>query len=229
MIIPKHVGFIMDGNGRWAIERGLPRRAGHRAGLEHIRHVLNVCHEHGIDIVSGYLWSTENWSRPKDEVRHIRYLLRTFGKRFADELHAAGVRIVHSGSRHGLSETELQIIDYAVELTQKNGPRIFNLVFNYGGRAELIHAAQQLCTHGLSPEDITEATITAQLYTAGLPDIDLIIRAGGDQRSSNFLLWQSSYAWFYTVPHYWPALDEHDVDAALHYYAHAIESRQTQA
>jgi undecaprenyl diphosphate synthase len=218
MRIPQHIGFIMDGNGRWAQQRGLPRSAGHRAGLQHIRDVLAICHELGITIISGYLWSTENWTRPAAEVQHIRYLLRTFGHRFAHELHAQNVRIVHSGSRQHLRPAEIAILDKAVHLTRANGPMTFHLVFNHSGRAEIVEVVKQLIQRGLTPEEITEATIQSALYVPDLPDIDLVIRTGGDQRLSNFLLWQCAYARCYATSHYWPAIDRADIEAALAYF-----------
>jgi undecaprenyl diphosphate synthase len=218
MHIPQHVGFIMDGNGRWAQQRGLPRSAGHRAGLQHIRDVLAICHELGITTVSGYLWSTENWTRPAAEVQHIRSLLRTFGHRFAHELHAKNVRIVYSGSHQNLRPAEIAILDNAVDLTHANGPMTFHIVFNHGGRAELVAVVKRLIQRGLPPEEITEATIQAALDVPDLPDVDLVIRAGGDQRLSNFLLWQCAYARCYATSHYWPAVDRADIETALAYY-----------
>jgi undecaprenyl diphosphate synthase len=222
MLVPTHVGFIMDGNGRWARERGLPRHAGHRAGLEHIREVLRICHDHGIDIVSAYFWSTENWTRPNSEVRWVMHYLRTFGPQFAQELHAMNVRVLHTGSREDVSQAELQVIDQAVELTQNNGPRILNLVFNCGGRTELVHAVRQLMAQQIELSALNEQVLAAQLYTQNLPDIDLIIRSGGDRRSSNFLLWQSAFAWVYVAKSYWPALNRTDIQAALAYYNRAL-------
>jgi undecaprenyl diphosphate synthase len=221
MRIPQHVGFIMDGNGRWAQQRGLPRSAGHRAGLQHIRDVLAICHELGITTVSGYLWSTENWSRPAAEVHHIRSLLRSFGRRFAQELHTKNVRIVSSGSHQNLRPAEIAILNNAVDLTRANGPMTFHVVFNHGGRAELVEVVKQLIQRGLPAEEITEASIQSALNVPDLPNIDLVIRAGGDQRLSNFLLWQCADARFYAAAHYWPALDRADIEAALAYYNRA--------
>ena len=218
MITPRHIGFIMDGNGRWARKRGLRRSAGHRAGIEHIRVVLKICDDLGIEIASFYVWSTENWTRPTHKVRHLMHCIRTLGPKLAKELSAQNVRIVHSGSRQNLSRPVLRVIDNAVKMTQHNGPRVVNLAFNYGGRAELVHTARRLIAQQVEPEAITEATINDHLYTAGLPDIDLVIRTGGDQRLSNFLLWQSAYAWIYVAQAYWPALSKSDIEAAIEYY-----------
>jgi undecaprenyl diphosphate synthase len=218
MIVPQHIGFIMDGNGRWARKRGLPRSAGHRAGIEHIREVLRVCNDLGVKIASFYVWSTENWTRPLAEVRHLMHCLWTSGPKLAQELHAQNVRIMHSGSRQNLSKRVLRVIDDAVELTQENGPRVVNLIFNSSGRTELLHAIRQLVTQRIEPEAITEATISEHLFSAGLPDVDLVIRSGGDQRLSNFMLWQSAYAWIYITQAYWPALSRGDIEAAIEYY-----------
>ncbi|MBM3236855.1 di-trans,poly-cis-decaprenylcistransferase [Candidatus Poribacteria bacterium] len=225
MIVPEHIGFIMDGNGRWARERGLSRNEGHRAGIDHIREVLEICHELGIQIVSAYLWSTENWSRPSAETRHIMHCIRMFDPKLAKDLHAKQVRIIHSGNRQNLSRAVLRVIDNAVPLTRENGPRVLNLVFNYGGRAELVHVVRQWIALQVQPEKITETTINNYLYTAGLPDVDLIIRSGGDQRISNFLLWQSAYALVYVARTYWPALSRSDIEEAIKYYNRELAKR----
>ena len=218
MHIPQHIGFIMDGNGRWAQQRGLPRSAGHYAGLQHIRQVLAMCHELGVTTVSGYLWSTENWTRPPAEVQHIRSLLKTFGRQFTNELHMKNVRIVYSGAHQNLHSTEIAILDDAVTLTRDNGPMTFHIVFNHGGRAELIEVVKQVVQRGVPPEKVTEATIQEALYVSDLPDVDLVVRAGGDQRLSNFLLWQCAYARCYTTKHYWPDLNQNDLTSAVDYY-----------
>jgi undecaprenyl diphosphate synthase len=218
MIIPQHVGFIMDGNGRWAQARGLPRSAGHYAGMNHIRHVLQMCHDLGIVTVSGYLWSTENWIRPTKEVQYIRSLLKQFGRQFIAELHEKHIRIVHSGHFSGLSQEESAIIEEAIVTTQNNGPFTFNLVFNHGGRAEIVHAAQRIAQQAIDPTAITDQTINAHLYVPNLPNIDVIIRSGGDNRTSNFLIWQSAYADLFVVKAYWPDISKDDLDAAITYY-----------
>jgi undecaprenyl diphosphate synthase len=208
----------MDGNGRWAQQRGLPRSAGHKAGFEHIPDVLEICHDLGIQIVSAFAWSTENWGRPKPEVDFIVQSLEKHLPRFVNELHAREVRFVHSGSRDNLSPKALQVVDKAVELTQNNGPSVFNLAFNYGGRAELVHVASELVAERAQPEAISEATINNRLWTAGLPDVDLLIRTGGDKRLSNFLLWQSTYACIYVADAYWPDVAKDDIQAGITYY-----------
>ena len=208
----------MDGNGRWARQRGLPRSAGHKAGLEHIPDVLEICHDFGVQVVSAFAWSTENWGRDEAEVSYVMRSLEKHLMRFVKELHARGVRFVHSGSRDRLTVRALQALDEAVELTRDNGPEVFNLAFNYGGRAELVHAASELIAAGTPPEDISETAISDHLWTAGLPDIDLVFRTGGDRRVSNFMLWQSAYACIYVADAFWPDVSREDVEAGVRYY-----------
>lgn len=220
--IPKHVGLIMDGNGRWATRQGRSRLAGHRAGLEHIRVVLPLCFRMGIEIVSGYLWSAENWRRPPGEVAHMRGLLRTFGPDFARELHEQRVRIVHSGSREGLMDEELAVIDEAVALTRYNGPHTFNIVFNYSGRDELVHAARRIAALGVLPTAITEEMVENLLFMA-LPDLDLVIRTAGECRLSNFLLWQSARAVLYVTDVCWPDVTQNEIEGAIRFYQEMLD------
>ena len=225
VIVPRHIGFIMDGNGRWAQKRGLPRAEGHWAGIGHIRQVADICYELGIEVVSAYVWSTENWSRPSAEIRHLMGCIRSLGPKLARGLHAKHVRILHTGSRDDLSEPVLRVIDNAIRLTRNNGPRVLNLVFNYGGRAELVHAVRQSIIQEIQPEKITETTISKYLYTHGLPDVDLVVRSGGDRRLSNFFLWQSAYATVYIAEAFWPALSRGDIEEAIRYYNKGFEGR----
>jgi undecaprenyl diphosphate synthase len=218
MHIPQHIGFIMDGNGRWAQRRCLPRSAGHKAGFEHIPDVLEICHALGVHIVSGYAWSTENWHRPQAEVDYILRSLEQHLPRFADELHARKARFIHSGSRSNLTARALQAIDNAVNLTRNNGPCVFNFAFNYGGRLELVNAARKLMTEQVQPENITETIISQSLWTAGLPDVDLVVRTAGDQRVSNFLLWQSAHACFFVTKTYWPEITQDDIEEGIRYF-----------
>jgi len=227
MVIPTHVGLIMDGNGRWARQRGLPRSAGHRAGIAHVPAVVAMCTELGVEVVSAYVWSTENWDRPAPEADFLMRSIEEFGPALARDLHAKGVRLVHSGSRAGLSPGVVRVIDEAIALTRHNGPRVLNLAFNYGGRAELVDAARRLIAEGVPPDAITEAAIAARLYMAGLPDIDLVIRSGGDQRLSNFFLWQSATARLYVAQAYWPALERGDIETALCCYDRAVSTAGT--
>ncbi len=218
MIIPKHIGLIMDGNRRWAQKRGLSKSDGHKVGFEHIPDVIEVCRDYGIQIVSAYCWSTENWTRPAEEVKYIMDSLENELPRFAEGLHEKGIRFIHSGRRQELAPKTLQIIDEAVALTQHNGPEVFNFLFNYGGRAELENVVRQLISENASSETISETSIADHLWTAELPDVDLVIRTGGDRRVSNFMLWQIAYACIYITKTYWPGIGRRDIEAGMRHY-----------
>ena len=221
MKIPKHIGFIMDGNGRWATERGLPRSAGHKAGFEKIPEVLKTCRELGIHIVSGYAWSTENWTRPKPEVDYIMQSLEKHLPRFVDELHKQNVRFIHSGSREKMSARALEVIDNAISLTKDNGPWTFNFLFNYGGRAELLHATKQIINSEINPKNISESLVEKSLWSEDLPGVDLLVRTGGDRRISNFMLWQTANTSLYFINSYWPAITKKDIEKGIAHYNHA--------
>lgn len=206
--IPRHVAIIMDGNGRWAQARGLPRLAGHRAGTDNIRRVLEGCIEAGVEVLTIYAFSTENWKRPEREVRGLMRLLEEVIERELDELHANGVQIRHSGWLDGVSERLQHRIREAVNLTKNNDRIILNVAFNYGGRREIIRAAQAIIRDGIPPEEIDEELFESYLTTAGLPDPDLIIRTGGEMRLSNFVLWQGAYSEIYSTTTFWPDFDK---------------------
>lgn len=217
--IPHHVGIIMDGNGRWAQQRGQPRLFGHRAGTKNIRRVLEASVKYGIKVLTIYAFSTENWGRPPAEVRGLMQLIgRTIQEELA-ELDNKGVQIRHSGSLLGISEHLQEQIKHALEVTRHNDRIILNVAFNYGGRAEIIDAVQRIIVDGLAPEAITEDLFSRYLYTDGLPDPDLIIRTGGEYRLSNFLIWQAAYAEYYATPTYWPDFDEQELYKALVEYS----------
>lgn len=218
MLIPKHVAFIMDGNGRWATQRGLPRSAGHKAGYEHIPDVLEICYELGVKVVSGYAWSTENWGRPKAETQFILRALEKHLPRFVDELHKRDVRFVHSGFTDKLTRKARRRLQEAVALTSQNTSGIFNLAYNYGGRAEILHAVKHLMQEKEDINRLTLEDIESRLFTAGLPDVDLVLRTGGDMRLSNFLLWQSAYAAVYVAKNYWPAISRNDIESGINHY-----------
>ena len=217
-LIPHHVGIIMDGNGRWARARGLPRAAGHRAGTKNIRRVLVEAVEIGIKALTVYAFSTENWARPKDEVNHLMRLISQGIKDELDELDARGVKILHSGRLDAISPSLQNEIMMAVERTRRNDTIILNVAFNYGGRAEIADAVQKIVQEGIAPAAITEETIASHLYHPELPDPDLIIRTGGEFRLSNFLIWQAAYAEFYSTPLYWPDFDEEALRRAVAVY-----------
>lgn len=202
--IPQHVGIIMDGNGRWAQARGLPRSEGHRAGAENLRQIIEAAADFGIRILTLYAFSTENWSRPESEVRALLTLAHRMIDRELETLRRHGVRLRHIGRREGLPPSLVQRIERAEALTQDNDTLILNIAFNYGGRADIVDAVRAIMRRGLSPDEIDETTISAHLSTAGLPDPDLIIRTGGEMRLSNFLIWQAAYAEYYSTPILWP-------------------------
>jgi len=217
--VPYHVGIIMDGNGRWARERGLPRLAGHRAGTENIRRVLEAAVEFGIKVLTLYAFSTENWARPIEEVQGLMRLLRENLDRQLPELHEKGVQLRHSGRLTGIDPELQERIRSAIEMTKDNDRIILNVAFNYGGRAEILDAVRRLMEDGVRPDELTEELFSRYLYTGDLPDPDLIIRTGGEYRLSNFLLWQAAYAEYYATPTYWPDFDKEEFRKALEEYA----------
>jgi undecaprenyl diphosphate synthase len=205
----------MDGNGRWARSRGLPRLAGHRAGTENIRRILEACVEYGIKILTLYAFSTENWGRPSAEVRGLMRILEQTIDRELPELHQNGVQLRHIGRLEGIAEGLRQKVREAIELTKDNDRIIMNVAFNYGGRTEIVDAVRHIVETGVDPEELDETLFSQYLYTAGLPDPDLIIRTAGELRVSNFLIWQGAYAEYYATPTYWPDFDEEELDSAL--------------
>jgi undecaprenyl diphosphate synthase len=216
--IPRHVGIIMDGNGRWARLRSRPHSFGHRAGVRTIRRVLGGCEELGIEVLSVYAFSTENWRRPRAEVRALMRLFHESMRRELDELDQRGIRILFSGRLDELSQTMQQKIAEAVERTKNNKRGVLNVCLNYGGRAELVDAVRNLVASGATAEEIDEAAISARLYHPDLPEPDLIIRTAGEQRTSNFLLWQAAYAELYVTETLWPDFDVPDLKAAVGEY-----------
>jgi undecaprenyl diphosphate synthase len=217
--IPYHLAIIMDGNGRWARTRGLPRLAGHRAGVENLRRILNACGEFGIKILTIYAFSTENWGRPEAEVRGLMNILETVIDRELKQLHANGVQLRHIGELAGLSEALQAKVRKAIELTRNNDHLVLNVAFNYGGRQDLLQAFRQIVEDGIPAEQIDERLIDYYLYTAGQPDPDLVIRTGGEMRLSNFLLWQASYAEYYSTPTFWPDFNRDELLKAVIQFA----------
>ena len=215
LVIPEHIGIIMDGNGRWAQERGLPRHEGHRQGTENLREVLQACGDFGIKYLTIYAFSTENWGRPKAEVNFLIRILETVIDRELRELNEKGVRLRHVGSSSGLPRQLQRKVQEAVELTKNNDSLILNVAFDYGGRAEIVQACQRIIEDGLKPEDVTEELFSQYLYTAHQPDPDMIIRTGGDMRISNFLIWQAAYAEIYVANCYWPDFGREELKKAI--------------
>ncbi len=217
--IPTHVAIIMDGNGRWAQARGLPRLAGHRAGTQNLRRIIEACVEFGIRYLTIYAFSTENWARPRDEVEGLMGILEEVIDREVPELHAQGVQIRHIGALEGIRPELQRKIQQAVELTRANQRLVLVVAFNYGGRAEIVHAVRRILAEGRRADEIDEETFAQYLYTAGLPDPDLVIRTSGEQRISNFLLWQTAYSEWYFTPVYWPDFDKTELRKALEEYS----------
>jgi len=213
--IPAHVAIIMDGNGRWARARGLPRLAGHRAGTENLRRVLKAAVEFGIHTLTIYAFSTENWARPSDEVRGLLNILEDVIDRELEELHHEGVCLRHVGRLERLDPKLQRKVEHAVELTRNNQKLVLNIAWNYGGRDEIVHVVQQIVREGTPPEAVNQELIARHLYTAGSPDPDLVIRTSGEMRTSNFLIWQAAYAEWYVTPTYWPDFGKEELRAAL--------------
>jgi undecaprenyl diphosphate synthase len=212
----------MDGNGRWARSRKRPASFGHRAGVRSIKRVLEGCEQLGVNVLSVYAFSTENWTRPRAEVRALMRLFHETMQREIDEMHRRGVRIVVSGRRDELSSRMRERIDEAIGRTAANQNGVLNVCLNYGGRAEIVDAVHRLLADGLRPDQVDEQAIATRLYNPDLPDPDLIIRTAGEHRVSNFLLWQSAYSEMLVTDKLWPDFDVDDLKAALADYASRV-------
>jgi len=219
-VIPTHVAIIMDGNGRWALARGLPRMAGHRAGTENLRHVIEACIEFGIQYLTIYAFSTENWGRPKEEVEGLMKIFEDVIDRELQELHDQGVQLRHIGHLEQLDPVFRKKVLHALEFTKDNRRLILNIAFNYGGRDEIVNVIQNMIRDGIKAEDVTEDLVNCYLFTAGVPDPDLIIRTSGELRGSNFLIWQGAYSEWYFPSVYWPDFDREQLRLALEEYSH---------
>ncbi|GAB4275733.1 MAG: isoprenyl transferase [Candidatus Promineifilaceae bacterium] len=213
--VPRHIAIIMDGNGRWARQRGLPRHAGHRAGAENLRRIINACVEFGVEILTIYAFSTENWGRPESEIRALMKIFARVLDQEIDDLHAQGVCLHHLGELSGIAPDLQKKVRRAIELTKNNDRLILNVAFNYGGRAEILHAVRQMLSDNISPDDLTEELFSSYLFTKNLPDPDLVIRTSGELRISNFLIWQAAYAEYYPTPAYWPDFGREDLYEAI--------------
>ena len=214
-LIPQHVALIMDGNGRWAEQRGLSRVEGHRAGVKHIRSLILYLDSKGVKFVTLYAFSTENWSRPEEEVAGIFNILKEIIVGESHELKKNGIRIRHIGSLEGLPEQLQKSIKKTAELTASNGGLTLNIALNYGGRAEILEAVRSLIASGVKAEDVSEKIFREHLYTADEPDVDLVIRTGGEMRISNLLIWQTAYSEYYFTPVLWPDFDTAELEKAL--------------
>lgn len=221
-VLPRHVAIIMDGNGRWAERRGQPRHHGHRAGVEALKRIIEAAGEMGISYLTLFSFSSENWARPAHEVAELMRLLRMFVRRHLAELHANGVKIRVIGERAGLEPDIVRLIDDAERMTHANTRLNLTVAFNYGGRMELTRAARSIAEDvaagRLQPEDVCETALSARLLTSELPDPDLLIRTSGEQRISNFLLWQCAYTELVFSPVLWPDFDRAALETALSDY-----------
>ena len=217
--LPCHVAMIMDGNGRWAIQRGLPRLAGHRAGTENLRRVIRSTVEFGIPYLNIYAFSTENWGRPPEEVQGLMRILEDVIDKELNELHKEGVQLRHIGRLERLAPILQEKVLDAIDMTRENTRLTLNIAFNYGGRDEIVQAIQRIIKDGVPAQDVTDELVSQYLYTVGVPDPDLIIRTSGELRVSNFLIWQAAYSEWYITPIFWPDFDKEEYRRALETYA----------
>lgn len=217
--IPLHVAIIMDGNGRWAISRGLPRLAGHRAGTENLRRVIRASVEFGVKYLTIYAFSTENWGRPPEEVQGLMRILEDVIDKELRELHEEGVQLRHIGRLERLAPKIQEKVLKAIDLTKDNDRLILNIAFNYGGRDEIVNAIQHMIEDGVSADEVDNDLVSKYMYTAGVPDPDLIIRTSGELRVSNFLIWQAAYSELYITQTFWPDFDKEEYHRALEAFA----------
>ena len=213
--VPQHIAIIMDGNGRWAKARGLPRLAGHRAGTENLRTIIKAGVDFGIQYLTFYAFSTENWSRPKSEVEGLMKIMADVFDREAAELHKEGARLIHIGHLDGLPPVLQDKVRNAVEMTSGNTRINIVLAFNYGGRDEIVHAIKRMLRDKVKPDKIDQDLVSEYLFTAGIPDPDLVIRTSGEQRTSNFLTWQTVYSEWYFPKVYWPDFNKEELAKAI--------------
>lgn len=220
--VPEHIAIIMDGNGRWAASRGLPRVEGHRRGVDAVRRAVKAAGELGVRYLTLYSFSSENWTRPKSEILDLMNLMRRFVREDLAELHKANVRVLIIGERQGLEPDIATLIDECQNLTRNNTALTLVVAFNYGSRQEIAASVQRIAAEvaagRLKPQDITPELIGQGLDTSGIPDPDLVIRTSGEQRLSNFLLWQAAYAEFVFLPMHWPDFNREALETALAEY-----------
>lgn len=216
--VPEHVAIIMDGNGRWATQRGLPRLAGHKAGTENLRRIIRAAATLGIKYVTFYAFSTENWNRPKAEVEGLLRLLSDFIDNETEALHKEGARLLHIGHLDGLGSTLESKVKKAIELTRDNRTITVLLAFNYGGRDEIVTAVKRLIEEGVSAQEINVDKLSSVMFTAGVPDPELVIRTSGELRTSNFLTWQTVYSEWAFPETLWPDMDEEELRTIVDNY-----------
>ncbi len=220
--VPRHVAIIMDGNGRWAQERGLPRTFGHDAGTENIRRIVRAAVELGIEYLTLWAFSTENWNRPADEVQTIISLIARSIERELEDLDQEGARLLHIGSLQGLDSGLAEAVIGAIERTRNNTKIVLTLAFNYGGRAEILHAVKRMLEDHLDPSTLNEEIFAQYLHTHALPDPDLIVRTAGEFRFSGYLPWQGVYAEYWSAPVNWPDFGGEDLREAVAVYARRV-------
>ncbi len=213
--LPTHIAITMDGNGRWALQRGLPRTVGHQEGRKSVRRVVEMCRDLGVPVLTLYTFSTENWNRPPEEVAFLMNLIETVAREEIEELHQNDVRVNVLGKIEALPPSLQEELERDMKLTQNNRGLLLNLAINYGGRSEIVEACRRLLRSGVSPDQISEEIFSRYLYTAGQPDPDLLIRTAGERRLSNFLLWQSAYAEIYVTDVLWPDFTKADLLEAI--------------
>ena len=217
--LPDHIAIIMDGNGRWAQKRGLPRLEGHQAGVENVRSVIKYFNKLNLKYLTLYGFSTENWKRPKEEIDGLLRLLQEAIDKETLELHKNGIRIRHLGRLEKLPAGFQRAITKAVELTKDNKRMTVSFAFDYGGRAEIVDAVRKIIAEGVPPQKIDEQLFDSHLYTAGLPEVDLVIRTAGELRISNFLIWQAAYSEYYFTKVLWPDFNSKEINKALLAYS----------
>ncbi len=217
--LPNHIAIIMDGNGRWAKQHGLPRLGGHQAGAENIPPIIKCLNQHHIKYVTLYGFSTENWNRPEDEVTGLLHLFEESINKYVSELHEDGIKLRHLGHLEELPQGLQLAINKAIELTKNNTRMTLSFALNYGGRLEILDAVRHIIAEGIPKQDIDEGLFNSYLYTAGLPDVDLLIRTGGEFRISNFLIWQAVYSEYYFTDVLWPDFNQKELGKALLAYS----------
>lgn len=217
--MPQHIAIIMDGNGRWAAKRGLPRLAGHRAGTENLRRVIRAFVEFGVKYMTIYAFSTENWGRPKEEVEGLLHILEDVIDRELAELHQEGVQLRHIGHLDALPGNLREKVIRAVDMTRNNDRLVLCLAFNYGGRDEIVCAIRDIISKGIPAEQISPEVVSQHMFTVGIPDPDMIIRTSGEMRISNFLIWQGAYSEWYASNVFWPDFDREELYKALVEYS----------
>lgn len=218
MEIPKHIGIIMDGNRRWAKEHDTAVRNGHLEGQKNVRRIAKAAFEQGVQYVTVYAFSTENWQRATEEVQYLMRLLVRGLEAYIDEMHEAGIRIVFLGERNDLQKSVAQAIERSEQKTAQNEKGTLAICFNYGGQQEIVSSVQSIVSQGVAPADITSELISEYIYEPSLPSVDLVIRTSGEQRLSNFMLWRTAYSELYFTDRYWPDFSPEDLQAAIDEY-----------